>query len=395
MLFQQQAQLGRLTRSLNAVGSNLDLKRQTQMLQNLISKLSASPDTAITRAEHLATALEGVETQITSVRSNPAEAAILQSKLGSSLGDALAQLDTGEAAAELNDIRAEVHKIDETTTRTEKDVRDIRRTIDIQLHPELALPPEEGKLYTQMNPLMMEVSQCWQQWQSADLKAYQTRLSQPRAVTPGSGDFQENVQQALSPITLDYQQNVLPQLNSWRDLLVKRLPALGDVPPFVSVTDQVGMLKAQQQLNNLVQRYISADATPSPQVARQAHELLAKLANLSARMREAHLEASMAESQRRRTYAPPTMPPIQMPGQVYDESVDGPLQKAFLADLEPRLRAWQTGVKKFFPDYKVTDFSGVRTSHELQEAQAEFAQQYMRIYQKIVEQVRSASASTP
>ena len=395
MLSQQQAQLGRLTRSINSVGSNLDLTRQTQMLQTLIAKLSTNPDTATARAEHLATALEGVETQITTARSNPAEAVVLRSKLGGSLGDAIAQLDTGEAVAELNDIRAEIHKIDETTARTEKDVRDIRRTIDIQLHPEIALPPEEGKLYTQMSPLMMEVSQFWQQWQSADMRAYQKQLSQPRATTPAANGFQESVQQALSPMTADYQQKVLPQLNTWRGQLVKRTPSLSDIPAFDLVTDQAGMLKAQQHLNILIQRYAAADPVPSLEVARQAHELQAKLANLSDRMREAYKEATMEESERRKTYVSTTTALPRMPGQVYDESVDGPLQKEFLADLEPRLRAWQTGVKKFFPEYKVTEFSVVRTSHELQEAQVVFNQQVMRVYQKIAEQIRSASTSTP
>jgi hypothetical protein len=196
-------------------------------------------------------------------------------------------------------------------------------------------------------------------------------------------------------MTTDYQQNVLPQLNAWRGQIVKRVPSLSDISPFDLVTDQAGMLKAQQHLNIMIQRYAAADPAPSLEMARQAHELQAKLANLYASMHEAYTEASMTESQRRRTYVPPTITPPQRPGQAYDESVDGPLQKEFLADLEPRLQVWQTGVKKFFTDYKVTDFSAVKTSHELQEAQQAFNQQVMRIYQKIADQLRSASTSVP
>lgn len=393
-LAQQHQAMERLTRSVNAVGKNLDLTREIQMLQSLVAKLGTNPESATTRAGHLATALEGVDAQISSVRDTPADAALLENKLHGTLGDAIAQLDTGEATAELNDIRAEVHKIDETTTRTEKDVRDMRKTIDLQLHPERALPPEEGKLYTQMSPLMMELSGFATRWQIVALQAYQdhtvTRVGSPTPV----GGFAADLQKAFAPILADYQ-NLLPQMNVWRSQLVKRTPGVTDIPPFEPVTDQIGIEKARRNMRTLSQQYATGVPNPSPDLARQGHELEAKLMNFSMRMREAYQTASATAIQNRAEAPPVASYHVPRPGQDFDESVDGPMRKDFLADLEPRLQAWEAGVKKFFPDFKVTDFSGVRTSHELQQSQLDFNQQVMRFYRKVTDQVRAASDPTP
>lgn len=390
LLSSQQEQLKRLTRSLNAVGSNLDLGKQVQMLQTLVSKLGSTPETATVQAGHVTTALETVEEQIRTVGDDPATSAAVRSKMHGSLGDAIAELDTSEAVAELNDVRAEVHKIDETTTRTdqtttqmENEVRQLKKSMDAQFHPEGALPPDEAKLFVQATPLVTEFTQFTLRWMNADLNALRSRSNSPGAVS----SFRDKVRQASSPASAEYQQ-ILPQLNEWRNELAKRVPAISDELPFGPAADEGEVRKAQDRVGHLLHQYVTGDPNPSNALARQGHDLQAQLINIASDMHEAYATASASEMQQRRTYVP-------RPQSTSDEGTDGPMAAQFHGDLESKLQAWQAGVKRFVPDYSVVDFSSVKTGRDLQQLQAIFVTGATRAYQAMARQAHDSPDAKP
>ena len=402
LLAKQQEELIRLSRSVNSVGSNLDLAKQVQMLQALVAKLGTDPDTADMRANHLSSALDGLQTEISSIRADAADSRLLQAKLKGSLGDAIAQLDASEAKAELDDIRTEVHRIDETTTRTAGDVSAIRRTMDIQTHPERFLPPEEAKLYTEAQPLFMDLNTFTSRWTRAAQERYlheqeqhhQQITNQLANLRAGTTNTDDAIHATWAPLLADYGTNLLPALNRCRAQLTRVMPALSDIPAFEPATDKSDIQKAQAHLLNLLQRYTAGTAQPSPELAREGHELMARLNMLSLNMQQIVVSAMS----KRQIAPPPPRSAPQLPsmlGETYVEDVDGPLRKEFLSDIEPRLMTWQAGVKKFFPDFRITDFSSASTSKQLRDLQLDYNQQYLHVSMELQEQIRNSSSATP
>ena len=408
LLSQNQTQMKALTRTVNTLGGKLNSSLQQEMAWSLVTKLGTDPATVSAKARYLTTSLETVAKQVTESSNDPAQEALLQQKLQGSLGNSIAQLDADMAKAELNDIRNEVHKIDTTTERTDKTVRDIQRTIDIQLHPERALPPEEGKLYTQMVPLMQEIMTFHTRWVMVESKYRQEhageRMAAVRAQTTGapiagSSGYAAELQRGLEPSLAEYRQTLLPELNVWRAQLIERVPQMRtNSTAFASIVDISGARASQSNVRLLLQQYTASDPRPSPDLARKGHELLARVSVLTDHMQQTMVTASTAASQQRAAYVPPAVPDsatLLDSGKNYVEGVDGPMRAEFQADLEPRLRQWQASAKEFFPTFKITDFSDVKTSWEMQEKQIIFNGQIMKAYQAIGEQVRNASGSTP
>lgn len=404
LLAHQQDQLARLTKSVNAVGSNLDLAKQVQMLQALVVKLGTNAESAPARVVHLTTALETVQTGISDFSKSPRDQITLKSQLNGDLGDAIAQLDLSEAVAELKDIRDKLSQIDKTTSETADDVRIIKKDIEVKLHPESVLPAEVQKLYAQGNPLMTELNMFASRWYSGESMARMqqsqqasmanlaaiNKLSEERTRQRAAAEeaFDLEMKKAFASALLEYQR-LLPELNQWRAQIVKRYPAAADIAPFALVTDKAG-LTAELSKSNLLLLQYSRSPNPLPSLVDPNLPLLTSIRRLAIKLPQAEADARRVQAEKLRASVPPPVvmqPTAPAPATGGDDTP----RREFFADLEPRAMAWQNGVKKYYPDFEVTDFSGVTTGSELQAAVMKFNGRVMKVSGEVQAQMQSAA----
>lgn len=130
----QMAKLQSLVRSLNSVGRNLGVARQTQLLENISTRLTAAHNSGGSQLEariaNLAEDLEAMQEQMLAVLSNPATAPKASAALQGAVGDSLARLDFTTAHDQLEDIRLQLHQIHTTVDEVNAKATNIQNMME-------------------------------------------------------------------------------------------------------------------------------------------------------------------------------------------------------------------------------------------------------------------------